>query len=63
MSDGSPPHDENRTAVCRFTSGKWQVVTVCVSDIWRRLADRSVVCHARPAMKSPGFRTAPDNSG
>ncbi len=60
MSNCSPHNDENGAQVA---GGKWQVVTVCVSDIWRGLADRSGVCHARPAMKSPGYKTAPDNSG
>ena len=55
--------EENGDAVCRFAGGTWQVVTVCVSDIWRGLAERSGVHHARPAMKSPGYETAPDNSG
>ncbi len=63
MSGGSPHNDENRTPVCRYASGKWQVVSVCVSDIWRGLAERSGVHHARPAMKSPGYETAPDESG
>ncbi len=40
---------------------KGQGVTGCVPDIWRHLADRSGICHARPAMKSPGYKTAPDN--
>ncbi len=61
MSDSSSHHDENGDADLQVC--KWQVVTMCVSGIWRHLAGRGRVCHARPAMKSPGYKTAPDESG
>ncbi len=59
MGDGSPHNDEKGDVGCRYC--KWEVVTVCISDIWRGLAERSGVHHARPAMKSPGYKTAPDD--
>ncbi len=35
MSDGSPPHDENRTPVCRFASGTWQVERTQIAQMLR----------------------------